>query len=131
MSPATSTIPAGFTLEPLTAAVGIPLHRNRAEGSPPEEAVPMQSRLGCADRVSMMCPREIPLLPEDDPGQAPLPGEPGYESWIEKVVSSPEGVDRAAIWKFLDISPVERLQWLEGTVNDLLELRGGEWPEIR
>lgn len=73
----------------------------------------------------------VPSLPGVDPDQAPIPGEPGYDEWLERAAISPEGVDRAAIWEFLDVSPVERLQWLEGTVNDLLELRGGEWPEIR
>jgi len=78
-----------------------------------------------------MAERRFPSLPGVDPEGAPLPGELGHETWLEGVASSPEGVDRATIWKFLDLSPVERLRWLESMVNDLLELRGGKWPEIR
>jgi hypothetical protein len=71
-----------------------------------------------------------PPLPGVDPQTAPAPDEPGYRDWVEGVVFSPEGVDRALIWEHLARSPGERLATLERAVNDLLELRGGRWPEI-
>jgi hypothetical protein len=35
------------------------------------------------------------------------------------------------IWESLHRTPSERLQILEDTVNEILRLRGGEWPEVR
>jgi len=43
---------------------------------------------------------------------------------------SPEGVDRALVREQLDRTPEQRLEVLERAVNDLLELRGGRWPEL-
>lgn len=74
-------------------------------------------------------PDRRPPLPGVDPSTAPAPGEPGYEEWVESVLFSPEGVDRALIWEHLHRSPEERLAILERTVKDLLELRGGQWPQ--
>lgn len=70
-------------------------------------------------------------LPGVDPSSALSPGEPGYEDWLEETLLSPEGIDRGAIWEHLHRTPEERLAVLERAVSDLLELRGGKWPEIR
>ena len=64
-----------------------------------------------------MPPRELPPLPGVDPATAPLPGEPGYEAWLESTVYSPEGVDRAQIWEMLHLTPAERLERLEEIVT--------------
>ena len=63
-------------------------------------------------------------------GEAPSPDDPGYGEWLERVAFSPEGVDRTLILESLRRSPTERLAVLERTVNELLELRGGRWPEL-
>jgi len=78
-----------------------------------------------------MSETRLPPLPGVDPATAPLPDDPGYCDWVEGVLFSAEGVDRAAIWASLHRTPAERLAWLETAVNSLLELRGGRWPEIR
>jgi len=75
--------------------------------------------------------RPLPPLPHVDPATAPRPEDPGYAEWVEKVGCSPEGIDRGLIWASLHRTPAERLAVLERAVNDLLELRGGRWPEIR
>ncbi len=73
--------------------------------------------------------RSLPPLPGVDPDSAPLPDDPAYQQWREETIFSPEGVDRALIWEHLHRSPDERLAILERAVNDILELRGGRWPE--
>jgi hypothetical protein len=76
-------------------------------------------------------PKPLPPLPGVDAAKVPGLDEPGYEAWVERVTFSPEGVDRSQIWASLHRTPAERLAILEQTVNDLLELRGGRWPEVR
>jgi hypothetical protein len=73
----------------------------------------------------------LPPLPGVDPATAPRPDDPEYAEWAERVGCSPEGIDRGLIWASLHRTPAERLEALERAVNDLLELRGGRWPEIR
>lgn len=63
----------------------------------------------------------------DDP---PAPGDESWEAWLEDQTVSAEGVDVALIREHLARSPGERLTILERAVNDLLELRGGRWPEL-
>jgi hypothetical protein len=75
--------------------------------------------------------RELPPLPGLDVAMAPEVDDPGYAAWVEGVTFSPEGIDRSLIWASLHRTPAERLAVLERTVNDLLELRGGRWPEVR
>lgn len=70
-------------------------------------------------------------MPGADPASAPTPDDPGWEAWVESIAFSPEGVDRALIWASLARTPAQRLEILERTVNEILELRGGRWPEIR
>lgn len=77
-----------------------------------------------------MTVRELPPLPGVDPENAPLPGEPGYDEWIERTVFSPEGVDRGLIWESLHRSPGERLAALQDFVDTVLRIRGGRRPEI-
>jgi hypothetical protein len=72
----------------------------------------------------------LPPLPGVETLGAPTPDDPGYVDWLERVAVSPEGVDRMLIWEHLQRTPTERLEVLERTVNDLLELRGGRWPEL-
>jgi hypothetical protein len=71
----------------------------------------------------------LPPLPGVATLGAPTPDDLGYVDWLECVAISPEGVDRMLIWENLHRTPTERLEVLERTVNDLLELRGGRWPE--
>lgn len=78
-----------------------------------------------------MIEHPLPPLPGVDPATAPHPDEPGYAEWVEKNAFSPDGVDRTQIWASLHRTPAERLEILERAVNDLLELRGGRWPEVR
>jgi hypothetical protein len=73
----------------------------------------------------------LPPLPGVDPVEAPSIDDPGYDEWYQRVAVSPEGVDRMQIWESLHRTPSERLQILEDTVNEILRLRGGEWPEVR
>lgn len=75
-------------------------------------------------------PRPLPRLPGVAAEGAPTPDDPDYPEWLERVAVSPEGVDRMLIWEHLQRTPEERLSVLERTVNDLLELRGGRWPEL-
>lgn len=63
-------------------------------------------------------------------GAAPSPDDPSYNEWLERVAFSPEGVDSSQILEHLRRTPSERLEVLERVVNDLLELRGGRWPEL-
>jgi hypothetical protein len=63
-------------------------------------------------------------------GAAPAPGDADWPAWLERQTVSPEGVDLALVREHLGRSPDERLEALERAVNDLLELRGGRWPEI-
>ena len=70
-------------------------------------------------------------LPGMERDTAPQPDDPGYAAWVESVAFSPEGIDRALIWSSLQRTPAARLEVLERAVNDLLELRGGRWPEVR
>lgn len=74
--------------------------------------------------------RELPPLPGVDPETAPLPGEPGYDEWLERTAFSPEGVDRALIWENLHRTPSERLACLQDFVNTVLRVRDGRRPEI-
>lgn len=73
----------------------------------------------------------LPPLPGFDPTRAPSPDDPSWADWVDVVTNSPEGVDRSLIWVSLHRSPGERLAVLERAVADLLELRGGVWPEGR
>lgn len=75
--------------------------------------------------------RPLPPLPGVDPATAPTPDDPEWEEWYERVAISPEGVDRMLIWQHLHRTPTERLAVLQRVVNDLLEMRGGRWPELR
>jgi hypothetical protein len=75
--------------------------------------------------------RGLPPLPGVTPDGAPSPDDPGYADWVEDVGFTADGVDRGLIWASLHRSPAERLATLERAVSDLLELRGGRWPEIR
>jgi len=61
---------------------------------------------------------------------APAPGDADWPAWLEGQTVSPEGVDLALIREHLARTPGERLEALERAVNDLLELRGGRWPEV-
>jgi hypothetical protein len=60
----------------------------------------------------------------------PAPGDDGWEAWLEGRTVSSEGIDLALVRDHLARTPGERLAVLERTVNDLLELRGGRWPEV-
>lgn len=73
----------------------------------------------------------IPPLPGADADRAPAPDDPAYPAWVERVLVSPEGIDRGQIWESLRRTPAERLALLERAVNDLLALAGGRWPEVR
>jgi len=73
----------------------------------------------------------VPPLPGTDSAVAPSPDDPGWAAWVESLAISAEGVDRSSIWVSLHRSPDERLAILEQAVADLLELRGGAWPEVR
>lgn len=68
-----------------------------------------------------------PKLTVDD---APVPGDAHWQAWLEGQMVSSEGVDLALVHEHLARAPGERLEVLERTVNDLLELRGGRWPEV-
>ena len=72
----------------------------------------------------------LPLLPGVDPAAAPSAADPGYEEWIQRVVFSPEGVDRMLIWEMLHRTPAERLGILQEWVNGILKARDGRRPEI-
>jgi hypothetical protein len=63
-------------------------------------------------------------------GDAPAPGDAEWPAWLERQAISPEGVDRALVREQLSRTPEQRLEALERAVNDLLELRGGRWPEL-
>lgn len=63
-------------------------------------------------------------------GAAPAPGDPAWPAWLERQVSSADGVDLELIREQLARTPEQRLDALESAVNDLLELRGGRWPEL-
>jgi hypothetical protein len=73
----------------------------------------------------------VPPLPGTESAGAPSPDDPGWAAWVEALTVSAEGVDRSSIWVSLHRSPDERLAILERAVADLLELRGGAWPEVR
>jgi hypothetical protein len=73
----------------------------------------------------------LPPLPGADAAQAPSPDDPSWADWVEALTVSDEGVDRSQIWASLHRSENERLEVLERAVADLLELRGGAWPEVR
>jgi hypothetical protein len=70
----------------------------------------------------------LPEPPRTD--DLPAPGDAEWETWLESRTVSSEGVDIALIREHLARTPTERLAILERTVNDLLELRGGRWPEV-
>lgn len=78
-----------------------------------------------------MSESRLPPLPGVDLASAPTPDDPGWAAWVESLTFSAEGVDRSSIWIQLHRSPEERLGVLERAVADLLELRGGVWPEER
>lgn len=61
---------------------------------------------------------------------APTPGDADWPAWLESQAISPEGIDLALVREQLRRTPEERLAALERAVNDLLELRGGRWPEV-
>jgi hypothetical protein len=73
----------------------------------------------------------LPPLPGADPADAPSPDDPRWADWVEALTVSAEGVDRSQIWASLQRTEDERLEVLERAVADLLELRGGAWPEVR
>ncbi len=60
---------------------------------------------------------ELPLLPGVDPATAPQPDDPGYCDWVERIVFSPEGVDRSLLWEMLHRTPAERLARLQDYVD--------------
>lgn len=68
--------------------------------------------------------------PDITAGDAPTPDDTGFTEWVERTTFSPEGVDRSLILENLRRTPAERLAHLERMVNELLELRGGRWPEL-
>jgi hypothetical protein len=73
-----------------------------------------------------MALRPLPPLPGVDPATVPTPDEPGYCDWVERVVFSPEGVDRMLIWEQLHRTPTERLRAMQALMNDLrIGDRGG------
>lgn len=61
--------------------------------------------------------RSIPPLPGVDPATAPSPDDPGYSDWIERVVYTPEGVDRLQLWEALHETPTERLRRLQAMMD--------------
>lgn len=63
-------------------------------------------------------------------GGAPAPGDAEWPDWLERRAVSSEGVDLELIREQLARTPDQRLEVLERAVNDLLELRGGKWPEL-
>ena len=70
-------------------------------------------------------------LPTKSPvDRVPMPGDADWPAWLEGQTVSPEGVDLALVREHLARTPGERLDVLERAVNDLLELRGGRWPEV-
>ena len=71
---------------------------------------------------------QSPESPATD--RAPTPDDANWSEWLETQTVSAEGIDIALIREHLARSPGERLAVLERTVNDLLELRGGRWPEL-
>lgn len=64
-----------------------------------------------------MAVRPLPPLPGVSVEDAPLPDDPGYCDWVERVVFSPEGVDRGLIWENLHRTPAERLRVLQDFVD--------------
>jgi len=71
---------------------------------------------------------KVPPRPSAD--RAPVPGDADWPAWLEGQTVSPEGVDLVLVREQLARTPGERLEVLERAVNDLLELRGGRWPEV-
>ncbi len=61
---------------------------------------------------------------------APTPGDADWPAWLERQTVSATGVDLTLVREQLARTPEERLEALERAVNDLLELRGGRWPEV-
>lgn len=61
---------------------------------------------------------------------APAPGDADWPAWLEGQTVSAEGIDLALVREHLARTPGERLAVLERAVNDLLELRGGRWPDV-
>lgn len=61
---------------------------------------------------------------------APVQGDADWPAWLEGQAVSSEGVDLALVREQLARTPAERLEVLERAVHDLLELRGGLWPEV-
>jgi len=72
---------------------------------------------------------QSPPLPGVDRDAAPLPGDPRYSAWLEEIVFSPAGVDRALVWEALHRTPAERLERLQSFVDFVLAARGRR-PEI-
>jgi len=71
---------------------------------------------------------QVPPQPLAD--RVPEPSDGDWPAWLERQTVSPEGVDLSLIREQLARTPGERLEALERTVNDLLELRGGRWPDL-
>lgn len=71
---------------------------------------------------------KVPPRPPVD--GAPAPGDADWTAWLEGQTTSSEGVDLVLVREQLARTPGERLEVLERAVNDLLELRGGRWPEV-
>jgi hypothetical protein len=61
--------------------------------------------------------RPLPPLPGVDPSTAPTPDDPEYCDWLERIVFSPEGVDRGLIWEQLHRTPTERLREMQAWVD--------------
>lgn len=74
--------------------------------------------------------KPLPPLPGVDPASAPGPDDPGYGAWVESVVFSPEGVDRALLWASLHRTPAERLRRLQDFIDSFHD-RASAPPPLR
>lgn len=70
----------------------------------------------------------LPPLPGVSPENTPQPDDPGYCDWVERVVFSPEGVDRSLIWENLHRTPAERLRALQDFVDTFHDARVSTSP---
>jgi hypothetical protein len=64
-----------------------------------------------------MLQRALPPLPGVDPAAAPAPEDPRFADWCERLVVSPDGVDRSLIWESLHRTAAERMAALQELVD--------------
>lgn len=64
-----------------------------------------------------MADARVPLLPASGHEPRPEPDDPSYAAWLERVVISPEGVDRMLLRELLHQTPEERLWRLQDYVD--------------